>query len=391
MAAAENLFDWMRDIRREIHQWPELGFNEHKTAALIAAKLGELGIECRGGVAGTGVVGVLGTRGPAVALRADMDALPVTECTGLSFSSKTPGVMHACGHDGHVAIVLGAAYLLKEDPPEGRAVFIFQPNEEGTGGAKPMIEEGVLAGIDAIYAGHIDPRYDAGKIILTPGVNTACTNAFDVEITGRAGHAARPHEAIDAVVLACSMVMQIQTIVSRGVDPLKPAVITIGEIKGGTVNNVIAEHVLLRGTIRTLDNATRQLIFERLKTIASSFAALYGAQIRVTIHDGYPPLVNHPGQYETALEAAAAVAGADNVVILDTPSMGGEDFAFFLEKIPGCFVRLGGRKRGHEENPLHSPRFDFDEEVLRTAAEFMARAVRIEIEKLSCAGESGNG
>ncbi|WP_420267092.1 M20 metallopeptidase family protein [Candidatus Magnetominusculus dajiuhuensis] len=379
MMAIENLFDWMRAIRREIHRQPELGFNEHKTAALIAAKLTELGIEFRTGVAQTGVVGVLGTHGPTVALRADMDALPVTECTGLSFSSENAGVMHACGHDGHVAIVLGAAYLLRKDPPKGRVVFIFQPNEEGSGGAKPMIEGGILDGVDAIFAGHIDPRYDAGKIILTPGVNTAYTNGFDVEITGRSGHAARPHEAIDAVVIACSMVMQIQAIVSRSVDPLKPAVITIGQITGGTVNNVIAEHAILRGTIRTLDDVTRQLIFERLKGLASSFASMHGATIDVRIHDGYPPLINHAGQLETAQEAA----GSDNVVILPTPSMGGEDFAFFVEKIPGCFVRFGARKKGHEQFPLHSQHFDFDEEAMKTAAEFMARAVRIEIGKLA--------
>ncbi|KWT90519.1 M20 metallopeptidase family protein [Candidatus Magnetominusculus xianensis] len=378
-----DLIGWMRAIRREIHRHPELGFNEHKTAALITAKLVELGIEFKTAIAQTGVAGFLGTHGPVVALRADMDALPVTECTGLPFASETPGVMHACGHDGHVAIVLGAAYLLKEDPPDGRVVFIFQPNEEGSGGAKPMIAEGILDGVDAIFAGHIDPRFEPGKIILTPGVNTAYTDGFDVEITGRAGHAARPHEAVDAVMIACSMVMQIQTIISRSVDPLKPAVITIGEIKGGTVNNVIAEHCLLKGTIRTLDDGTRQMIFEKLKLLASSLEALHGAKIGVKFHDGYPPLINHPGQFESAREAAALVSGSDNVVIYPTPSMGGEDFAFFLEKVPGCFVRFGARKKGHEGFPLHNPNFDFDEEALKTAAEFMASAVRIEINKLA--------
>ncbi|MBF0457430.1 MAG: amidohydrolase [Nitrospirae bacterium] len=382
MMVSEKLFNWMREIRREIHRQPELGFNEIKTAALAAAKLTELGIEFRTGVAKTGVVGYMGTHGPVVALRADMDALPVTECTGLPFASETPGVMHACGHDGHVAIVLGAAYLLKQDPPKGRIVFIFQPNEEGSGGAKPMIAEGILNGIDAIFAGHIDPRFDAGKIILTPGVNNAYTDGFDVEITGRAGHAARPQEAIDAVVIACSMVMQIQGIISRSVDPLKPAVITIGAINGGTVNNVIAEYVILKGTIRTLDDATRQLIFRKLKALASSYEAMHGAKIEVIFHDGYPPLINHPGQFETAQAAAAATTGSDNIIIHPTPSMGGEDFAFFLEKIPGCFTRFGARKSGHEQFPLHNPNFDFDEEVLKTAAEFMARAVRMEIEKL---------
>lgn len=378
-----NLIDWMREIRREIHSHPELGFNEHKTAALITQRLTEIGIEFRTGVAQTGIVGTLGSHGPTVALRADMDALPVTECTGLPFSSQNAGVMHACGHDGHVAIVLGAARLLKENPPDGRVVFIFQPNEEGSGGAKPMIAEGVVDGIDAIFAGHIDPRFDAGKIVLTPGVNNAYTDGFDVEITGRGGHAARPQEAIDAVILGCSMVMQIQTIISRAVDPLTPAVVTIGQIKGGTVNNVIAEQCLLRGTIRTLDEGTRLLIFDRIKTLASSYATMHGAKIDVIFHDGYPPLINHPQLFETAREAAEAVAGVDNVVIYPTPSMGGEDFAFFLQKIPGCFARFGARKSGHEQFPLHNAHFDFDEAALKTAAEYMAHAVRLEMKRLA--------
>ncbi|MBF0321177.1 MAG: amidohydrolase [Nitrospirae bacterium] len=332
----------MRDIRREIHQYPELGFNEHRTAALIAARLADLGIECRTGVAGTGVVGVIGTSGPTVALRADMDALPVTECTGLPFSSKIDGVMHACGHDGHVAIVLGAACLLKEDPPDGRVLFIFQPNEEGTGGAKPMIEEGIVTGVDAIFAGHVDPRYDAGVIVLTPGVNTAYTDAFDIEITGRAGHAARPHEAIDAVYVACSMVVQAQGIVSRGIDPLRPAVISIGEIKGGTVNNVIAEKALLRGTIRTLDAGTRGLIFEKLRRLSTSMEQYYGAKIELTFHAGYPPLVNHEREYETAHRAAIDVTGSENIIILQTPSMGGGGLCVFSGENPGMLHTLWG-------------------------------------------------
>jgi hippurate hydrolase len=225
-------------------------------------------------------------------------------------------------------------------------------------------------------------------IVLTPGVNTAYTDAFDIKITGRAGHAARPHEAIDAVYVACSMVVQAQGIISRGIDPLRPAVISIGEIKGGTVNNVIAEESMLRGTIRTLDAVTRGLIFEKLRGLSTSFEQYFGAKIELTFHSGYPPLVNHEREYETAHRAAIDVAGNERVEILKTPSMGGEDFAFFLERIPGCFIRFGACKLGHsktgqEAAPLHSPRFDLDEEVLRTASEFMARAVRLEIEKLS--------
>ena len=218
----DELFEWIRDIRRTIHQWPELAFKEEKTAEYISRVLKKLGIKYQTGIAQTGIAGKLITNenAPTIALRADMDALPITENTGLPFSSQNPGIMHACGHDGHVAILLGAAAILKKTPPEGNVVFIFQPAEEGDGGAKPMIEEGVLENVDMIFGGHIERHHQVGEICIKTGIHTAYTDAFDIRITGKGGHAARPHETIDAVLIASQFVINLQTIISREIDPL---------------------------------------------------------------------------------------------------------------------------------------------------------------------------
>ncbi|MBF0518846.1 MAG: amidohydrolase [Nitrospirae bacterium] len=375
----------MVEIRRTIHRTPELGFTEHETSALICRKLQELGLDYTAGVAGTGVLGRITANSGAktVAVRADMDALPVAEETGLEFASCVPGVMHACGHDGHVAIALGAAALLKENPPSGNVLFVFQPDEEGTGGAKPMVEAGVLNGVSAIFGGHLDLHYKTGEIAIKPGVNTAFTNGFDVEITGRGGHAARPHETIDSVLIACQMVMQIQTIVSRMIDPLSPAVITIGKIQAGTVNNAIAESALIEGTVRTIDKTTRETIFNKLHALAGSLTGFYNAEIKVTIHSGYPSVVNDPGMYEIAKEAAILAAGREKVIEFPNPSMGGEDFAFFAQTVPACFVRYGSLGNTNEHaGSAHSSRFDFDETAMITAAGFMANAVTMALKKL---------
>ncbi|MBF0464053.1 MAG: amidohydrolase [Nitrospirae bacterium] len=385
MKVSDSLFKWMVEIRRTIHRTPELGFTEHKTSALICRKLQELGLDYTAGVAGTGVLGRITTRSGSktIAVRADMDALPVSEETGLEFASCVPGVMHACGHDGHVAIALGAAALLKENPPPGNVLFVFQPDEEGTGGAKPMVEAGVLNGVSAIFGGHLDLHYKTGEIAIKPGVNTAFTNGFDVEITGRGGHAARPHEAIDSVLIACQMVLQIQTIVSRMIDPLSPAVITIGKIQAGTVNNAIAENALIKGTIRTIDTITRETIFNKLHALAGSLAGFYNAEIKVTIHSGYPSVVNDPGMYEIAKEAAILAAGREKVIEFPNPVMGGEDFAFFAQIVPACFVRYGALGNTNEHaGSAHSSRFDFDETAMITAAGFMANAVTMALKKL---------
>jgi hippurate hydrolase len=380
----DELFEWMKDIRRRIHQWPELAFEEHKTADLISQHLKELDISYQTGIAKTGVVGklIIDKEAPTIALRADMDALPILENTGLFFSSQVQGLMHACGHDGHVAIVLGAAKLLKKMPPRGNVVFIFQPGEEGEGGARPMIEQGVLDKVDIIFGGHIERYYQVGEIAIRKGVHTSYTDYFEVEITGRGGHAARPHEAIDAVVIASQLVISLQTIVSRELDPLHPSVITIGVMQAGTVYNAIAEKALLKGTIRTTEESLRSKITDKIRGIASSLSSLYGAKIDVNIKAGYPPVINHEKECDFAKEVAEKLLGEEKVFSLAFPSLGGEDFGYYTQKIPGCFIRFGAAKKGHEQIASHSPRFDFNEEVLRVGAAFLSELTRYSIEKL---------
>lgn len=380
----DELFEWIRGIRRTIHQSPEVGFKEEKTAAFISDTLKKLGIKHRNGIAGTGVVGrlVVDENGPTIALRADMDALPITENTGLPFSSLNQGIMHACGHDGHMAIVLGAARLLKEDPPEGNVVFIFQPAEESEGGAKPMIEEGVLEGVNMIFGGHIERHHHVGQIGIKTGVHTAFCDAFDIRITGRGGHAARPHETIDAVLIASQFVVNLQTIISRNIDPVHPAVLTVGYIKSGTVFNVIADKAVLKGTIRTTDEVVRALIVDKVRKLASSFSILYDAEIVVNIRPGYPPIINEGIACQYAKQSAERLLGKKNTVALPFPSMGGEDFAYYLQKVPGCFVRFGAAKPEYEQIASHSPRFDFDEEVLRVGSAYLAELARYAIKKL---------
>ncbi|MBF0606815.1 MAG: amidohydrolase [Magnetococcales bacterium] len=371
---SDELFAWIRQIRRTIHEEPEVGFKEYKTGELIGRYLDGLGIGYISGVARTGIVGRLVTdeRRPTVALRADMDALSLTEETGLPFASKVKGVMHACGHDGHVAMLLGAARILKENPPPGNVVFIFQPNEEGSGGARPMIDEGVTKGIDAIYAAHLDSHYATGEIAIKPGVNSAYTDTFEVQIVGSGGHGARPHEAVDALMIACQIAIQFQLIVSRELDPLQPAVLTIGQLHAGTVSNAIAERALLRGTIRTTSDHIRKRIIERMNVIATAFSTLNNAYLEVRHFEGYPPVVNHQREYEIVREVAENLIGSEKIIDIPLPSMGGEDFSYFLREVPGCFYRIGASIGSPPGTPLHSPHFDFDEDALRIGAAFMA-------------------
>ncbi len=380
----DELFEWIRNIRRTIHQWPELGFKEEKTAEFISATLKQLGIKHKTGIAQTGLVGKMinDEKAPTIALRADIDALPITEETELPFASQNPGVMHACGHDGHTAIVLGAARLLKEDPPEGNVVLIFQPAEETDGGAKPMIEEGVLEGVDMIFGGHIERDNRAGIIGIKSGVHTAFTDAFDIKIIGKGGHAARPHETTDALLLASQIVVNLQTIISRDIDPVHPAVLTVGYLRSGTVYNAIADRALLRGTIRTTDETIREHIIDKIKKMCASYAILHDAEIKFTNKPGYPPIINDEVSLEYAKTVAEKLLGKGSAVTLPYPSLGGEDFSYFLQKIPGCFVRFGAAKEGHEKIASHCPKFDFDEEVLRVGAAYLSELVRYAMKKL---------
>jgi hippurate hydrolase len=381
----DDLFQWLCSIRRKIHQWPEPAFEEHRTAGVIADALKSLSLWHKTGVAKTGVVARLSSgneHSPVVALRADVDALPIAENTGLPFSSQVPGYMHACGHDGHIAMLIGAAALLRKSPPDGDVVFIFQPAEEGGGGAGHIIAAGVLDDVDMIFGGHIDRHLRTGEIGMRRGIETSYTDALEIKIEGKGGHAARPHEAVDAVLVASLFVVSLQTIISRSIDPLSPAVITIGSLHSGTAYNAIADKATLRGTIRCIDSSVRTQVIEKIRQTASSLASLHDAEIFVNVHEGYPPIINSDEGYEVARSSAEAIVGGENIISILHPSMGGEDFSYYLQKVPGCFVRFGASMDGSEYVASHSAAFDFDEEAIRVGAAFLAEAARRAIESL---------
>ena len=378
---------WMRDIRRHLHRHPELAFAEFATARFIGEQLGKLGIPCREQVGRTGIVASLGSRAtdaPCVALRADIDALPITEQTGLPFASETPGVMHACGHDGHVAMLLGAAALLKEKEAElpGRVACLFQPAEEGDGGAQGMIAEGALDGVGAIFAGHIDRNYGLDEIVVQPGLISAFTDEFSIEILGPGGHAAKPHETADSILAAAQLITSLQGIVAREVHPCFPAVITVGAIHGGEAANVIAARVVLEGTVRTTSPETRATCLSSLKRMTMAMEQLHRVKTSFFLAEGYPPVINDPVAARIAAEVAAEIVGQDKVKNQPLPSLGGEDFSFFLQKIPGCMVRFGARHTELHDAPAHSPRFDFDERVLATGAFFLAQTAVRTLERM---------
>jgi len=375
----EKLIEWMQDVRRTIHQHPERSNEEHKTQRYICNKLRELGIPFRTEGLRTGIVGSIGpsiTEKPGarcIALRADLDALPVDEKTGLSFASKTPGLMHACGHDGHVAMLLGAAAMLQQAEIPGRVMLLFQPAEESGEGALAMIDDGAFAGIQAIFAGHIDRHFTVGQIAAEPGLICAYTDKFEIKVCGRGGHAARPHETIDAIVVASLLVMSIQTLVSREINPSYPTVVSVGRFSGGTAYNVIAEEAVLEGTIRATHPEIRAQIIDGLERMVKAMDGLYNAKTTIHFRDGLPPVINHPVAARIARNAARKIVGKEGVVKQRHPSLGGEDFAYYLQKVPGCLVRFGAGHLELPNIPAHSPYFDFDEGVLPIGAAFLAQ------------------
>jgi hippurate hydrolase len=375
---AAAVFPRMVALRRTFHRYPELAFEEEKTAALVMEELTRLGIPFDYGGVGGGVIGrIVGAAdGPTVALRADMDALPGDESTELPFASLHPGKMHACGHDGHMAMLLGAAALLREDPPAGTMILVFQPAEERGGGARIILRSGALDGVRAIFGGHLMPQFEVGEIMVAPGTITAQSDRFSVFIQGRGGHGARPHEAIDAVVVAGLLISAVQTLVSREIDPFHPSVVTIGQVQAGSAANVIAEKAELHGTVRTTDPTSRQRIVEGLERMAKAVAALHRAEAKVEIVEGYPPVINTEREARIARAAAVRVVGEERILPIEYPSMGAEDFAYYLQRLPGCYVRIGARRRGWEHVALHSPSFDFDEEALKVGAAFFDAVAR---------------
>ena len=380
---SKDLFQQMVRIRREIHMHPELGYQEENTAAIITEELKRLGIKSTTGIGKTGVVGQINDADPVVALRADMDALAIQEKTGLEFASRTDGVMHACGHDGHVAMLLGAASLLKENLKTGSVLLVFQPAEEGGGGARKIMESGLLDNAKAIFACHLDRHYKAGKLVVQPGPISAFTDRFDITITGKGGHAAQPHDAIDAIVVASLIVMSLQTIVSREVNPMHPSIVSVGRIEGGSVPNAVAETAMLTGTIRTTETHIREQIMSGITRIANASGTLHNADVSVNFTMGYPSVINTVEESEISRTAVKNIIGDKALVDSQFASMGGEDFSYYLEKIPGCLVRLGAQKDGLEGIPAHSSTFDFDENALGVGAAFLAEAAKLTIEYLS--------
>ena len=370
--------DRMVGLRRQLHARPELAFDEVETARTILLELERLGISCDYGGAGGGIVGRLAGRGPGrrIALRAEMDALPCQEDTGRPFASNIPGRMHACGHDAHMAMVLGSAARLAADPPPGEVVFVFQPAEERGNGARIMLEAGALEGVDAIFAGHVTTEYPVGRIMVSPGTITAHSDRFCIEIRGKSGHGARPHEAVDAVLVTGLLITTIQSLVSRYVNPVWPSVITVGQVRAGTAANIIAEYAALDGIIRTTRPDVRAEIIEGLERTASALGQLHRAKIHVRIDESCPGVVNTPVETALAEGAAREIVGDDGIVVADHPSMGAEDFSWFLAKTPGCYVRFGARADDGEYIPLHSPKFDVDERVLDVAARYYEALVR---------------
>lgn len=343
----------MVELRRTFHRHPELAFEEEKTAMVIMEELRRLSIPFEYGGVGGGIIGrITGRRdGPTIALRADMDGLPGDETTGLPGASVNQGKMHACGHDGHTAMLLGAAALLKDNPPPGEVVLIFQPAEEREAGAKVMIRSGALEDVRAIFGGHLMRQFQVGEIMVAQGVITAQSDKFIIRIRGRGGHGARPHEAVDAVVVAGLLIMAVQTLVSREINPFHPSVVTIGQVQAGSAPNVIAEHAVLQGTIRTTERPVRKHIIDGLNRIAKATGVLHNAVVDVEVTEGYPPVVNTEREAEIARLAALKVVGQRGLVPIDHPSMGAEDFAYYLQQIPGCYVRFGARRESWENIP----------------------------------------
>ncbi len=367
----EAVFQRMVELRRTFHRHPELAFEEVETARTIMAELERLDIPYRYDGPGSAVIGRLERgRGPTVALRAEMDALPGAESTDLPFASTIEGRMHACGHDAHMAMVLGAAALLRADPPPGNVLLVFQPAEEKGGGARVVLRSGVLAGVAAIFAGHVTHHYRVGEIMVAEGVITAQSDRFHIQVRGRGGHGARPHEAVDAVVVAGLLVTALQTLVSREVNPVYPTVVTVGRLSAGSAPNVIAEEAVLEGTIRTTRAEVRRHVHEGIRRMCRALAELHNAEIEVHITEGYPPVVNTAREARIAHRAAARVVGEAGLMAMDHPSMGSEDFSYYLHEIPGCYVRFGARVDEDTYVPLHSPAFDIDEAVLRVGAAF---------------------
>jgi amidohydrolase len=376
----------MAGWRRDIHAHPETAFEEHRTADLVAGLLESFGVAVERGVAKTGVIGTLvGSRpgGRAIALRADMDALQISEKTGVPHASQHAGRMHACGHDGHTAMLLGAAkYLAETRNFAGTLHFIFQPAEENEGGARLMVEEGIFDRypVEAVYGMHNWPGLPAGQFAIRPGPMMAAFDIFEITVEGQGAHAAMPHLGIDPVVAAAQIVGGLQTIASRNIDPLQGAVVSVTQIHGGDTWNVIPDSVVLRGTTRSFDPAVRDALEPAIRRVADGVCAARGATMTMRYERRYPPTVNSQAETERAAATAAALVGGGNVRRDLLPSMGAEDFACFLEKKPGAYIWIGNGT-GADRAMLHNPHYDFNDEILALGASYWAGLAETLLEK----------
>ena len=382
MPIVNRFADFHDDIvawRRDLHRHPEILYEVHRTAATVADKLRSFGVdEVATGIGRTGVVGVIKGRtsasGKVIGLRADMDALPLTEKTGKDYASTAPGKMHACGHDGHTAMLLGAArYLAETRNFDGIAVVIFQPAEEGGGGGKAMVKDGMMDrwNIQEVYGMHNMPGLAVGKFATRPGPLMASTDEFNIRVEGVGGHAAKPHATVDPIVVGTAIVQALQTIVSRAVDPIESAVVSVTKFHAGEAHNIIAETAEIAGTVRTLKPEIRDLVEARIAKVVASIAAAHGATATLHYDRNYPVIRNHPAETAFAASVATGVVGAANVDAEAPPVMGGEDFSYMLEARPGAFVFVGnGDTAG-----LHNPAYDFNDEAIPVGCSYWVRLV----------------
>ncbi|GDX88080.1 putative hydrolase YtnL [Gemmatimonadota bacterium] len=370
----------LTELRRDLHRYPELSWNEVRTQERLERALREIGASDIRRVATTGLVArIPGTNAgaPKVAVRGDIDALPITEATGLEFASLNPGVMHACGHDVHATWTVGAALLLARDPAAGDVVVILQPAEEVGEGAKAMLDSGALDGVRTIFGGHVDRRFDVGQVVAQAGPLAASADSFTIRLTGRGAHGARPHQAADPVVGSAALILALQTIVSRRLDPALPGVITVGSIHGGRAPNVIPDSVDLAGTIRATTAAARTLLATELTRVTHAVAATHQLTANVLVSDGTPSLENSPDAAAWAATAVRDALGPSALQPLGTTNMAGEDFAYYLTRMSGCFMRIGAREPGGEHRDVHTPRFAPAEEAIFVGAAVLAQCARV--------------
>ena len=379
-ANAAELTEW----RRDLHANPEIGLEEVRTSQVVAEKLASWGIEVTRGIARTGLVGTLrcGTSSRSIGIRADMDALAMEEANDFPHRSQNPGAMHACGHDGHTTMLLGAAkYLAETRNFDGTVHFIFQPAEENAGGGRLMVQEGLFDRFpcDMVFGAHNDTSLPVGTMTAVAGPVSAASDRFFIHITGRGGHAARPHRTIDPVVVGSHIVLALQSIVARRTDPLDSAVVSITQFHAGSTGNVIPNEAMLNGTVRTLRPEVQDEIEALMPQIVQATAAAHGAEAVVDYKRGYPPVVNNDAATERAAAAAARLLGAEHVIRQRPPGMGGEDFSFMAQVVPGCFVRIGQADGAKGSTQVHHPRYDFNDDVLPIGASYWATLVEQEL------------